>query len=172
MLSVDRMWPQLPSHFGNAICVQTSVPFRNAIKYPVHKYLCTLTYVYHFQRYSCACSLIVATSKWQKIVMRERAGRLVWKWKRRQRAKMQPLPGVVHGQIDDYEGEECQLAKQRNAWLSWEMTSSPSVRYSKPCSLPQHFHCSCDVLTMLTLCCTRQTIPKAYVTPTDSNAYV
>ena len=47
MFSIGGMWPQLPSCFRNAMkgvaCVQTSVPFRNSIKYPVYKKLCTLT---------------------------------------------------------------------------------------------------------------------------------
>ena len=41
MFSVGGVWPQLPSRFRNAskgvACVQTFVPFRNAIKVPVYK---------------------------------------------------------------------------------------------------------------------------------------
>ena len=65
VFSVGGVWPQLPSCFRNAICAQTSVLFRNPIKYPVYKKL-----LRKFIVSSGACSLIVATSKWQKIVMR------------------------------------------------------------------------------------------------------
>ena len=57
-------------------CVQTSVPFRNSIKYPVYKKLCILTQVSCFQLFKGTCSLIVAASKWQKIVMRVRTERM------------------------------------------------------------------------------------------------
>ena len=47
MFSVGGMWPKLLSCFRNALkgvpCVETSVPSRNSIKYPVYKKLRTLT---------------------------------------------------------------------------------------------------------------------------------
>ena len=82
---VGGVWLWLPSHFRNAIChglgmqlkvhvacAQTSVPLRNAIKILCLQKLCTLTQVYRSQCCSGASDLIVATSKWQKFVMRVR----------------------------------------------------------------------------------------------------
>ena len=122
MFSVGGVWPQLLSCFRNAIksvtCAQTSILFRNAFKCHVYKKLCT---VYRFQCCSGTCGLIVSTSKWQKIMMRvskKRAGRLAWKRKWRQRAKMQPLPHEVHGKINVWKrGAAASKAKKHMAVL-------------------------------------------------------
>ena len=49
----------------------------------------------------------------------ERARRLARKWKRRQKANMQPLC-EVRGEINEYEREEQQLAKQRKRMAVFE----------------------------------------------------
>ena len=62
----------------------------------------------HLRSHCCDVKMKVVTRASKK-------KRLARKQKRRQRAKMQPLPREVRGEIDVYEREEQRLAKQRNA---------------------------------------------------------
>ena len=127
MFSVGRMWPQLPSCFRNAMkgvaCVQTSVPFKNLIKYLVYKKLCTLTQVYRFQCFRGTCSLIVAASKWEKIVMRVRTERMARNKNEDREPKSSHYPMKFMARSISTK-EEQRLAKQRNRWLSRETTIS------------------------------------------------
>ena len=139
------------SCFRNAICHASEMQLKvwlvckhpsrlgMQLKDPVYKKLCTLT-VRKFIVPSTVVVLVVSLPWCQNgkkncdESKEERAWRLIRKQKQRQRAKMQPLPHEVHGEIDDHKKQR--LAKQKE-WLSREMTiSSRSVRCSKPHSIP------------------------------------
>ena len=99
----------------------------------------------------------------------ERARRLVQKWKQRQRAKMQPQPHEVRGEIDEYKREEQLLAKQRKpmAILKNNHTLLTSLTSLNSFNIPFAI-----LLTLFTHCYTWLTILKAHATPTNSIAHV
>ena len=89
--------------------------FGMQLKYLVYKKLNTPTgmQVYHSLHCSGASSLIVATTKWQKLWWERVRGRsLARKQKRRQKAQMQLQRREVCFENDEYKREQHHLAKQ------------------------------------------------------------
>ena len=119
----------------------------------------------------------------------ERARRLTWKQKRRQRAKMQALPCELRNEINEYERAAASKAKngrlkkrpyphahwgiqdldvfgERVRNKSMEKKSGIQTLLTSWNSFIVRF------AILLTVCCTWLTVPKAHATPTNSNAHV
>ena len=97
----------------------------------------------------------------------EKAKRLTWKQKRRQRPKMQPLPHEVRGKINEYERAAASepikgcLEKQPYPHVQWgAWTSLPSWNSFNTLSHPSHI-----LLHMADR-------SKSTSTPTKSNAHI
>ena len=90
------------------------------------------------------------------------------KWKRRQRAKMQPLSREVNGEIDEHERPVASEAK--NGRLRNDHILAFGVVFETLLTSWNSFSVCFAILLMI--CCTWPTVPKALAMPTNSNAHM